>query len=66
MPTDSKVKVYASNKSITVKGADDNSPVNVYNTNGVLVKSAVGNTTLSLEQGVYIVKVGKESFKVGL
>lgn len=66
MPTDSKVKVYASNKSITVKGADDNSPVNVYNTNGVLVKSAVGNATLSLEQGVYIVKVGKESFKVGL
>lgn len=63
---DSQVKVYASGKSIIVKGADENAPVNVYGTNGVLVKSAVGNTTLSLEQGVYIVKVGKESFKVGL
>ena len=63
---DSQVKVYASGKSIIVKGADENAPVNVYGTNGVLIKSAVGNTTLSLEQGVYIVKVGKESFKVGL
>ena len=61
-----KVKVYASNNAITVAGADGNAAVNVYSTNGILVKSSFGNVTLPLESGVYIVKVGKETFKVAL
>ena len=61
-----KVKVYASNNAITVAGADDHAAVNVYSTNGILVKSSFGNVTLPLESGVYIVKVGKETFKVAL
>lgn len=60
------MKVYAKGKNITVAGAKDNAPVSVYSTNGVLIKSSVGNVTLPLESGVYIVKVGKDSFKVGL
>ena len=61
-----KVKVYASNKAITVAGVDDHAAVNVYSTNGILVKSSSGNVTLPLESGVYIVKVGKDTFKVCL
>lgn len=62
----SNVKVYASNKSITVSGTEENANVSVYGINGTLVTSSVGNTTFTLESGVYIVKVGKETFKVGL
>ena len=66
MPSMSNVKVYASNKSITVTGAEENEQVLVYGINGLPVASAVGNTSFSLESGVYIVKVGKETFKVRL
>ena len=62
----SDVKVYASNKNITVTGADMNAKVDVYSINGAFVTSAFGNTTIPLEHGVYIVKVGQESFKVRL
>ena len=62
----SNVKVYASNKNITVTGADMNAKVDVYSINGAFVTSAIGNTTIPLEHGVYIVKVGQESFKVRL
>lgn len=66
MPSMSDVKVYASNKSITVTGAEENEQVLVYGINGLPVASAVGNTSFSLESGVYIVKVGEETFKVRL
>lgn len=66
MPSMSEVKVYAFNKSITVTGAEENAPVSVYGINGALVTSAVGNATFTLESGVYVVKVGEETFKVRL
>lgn len=66
MATESSVRVYASGKNITVTGADSNAPVGVYSTNGIKVQSAVGNVTLPVGSGVYIVKVGNETFKVGL
>ena len=66
MPSISNVKVYASNKNITVVGADKNAKVDVYGINGAFITSAIGDTTIPLEHGVYIVKVGQESFKVGL
>lgn len=66
MPSVSEVKVYASNKNITVTGAEENAPVSVYGINGALVTSAVGNATFTLESGVYVVKVGEETFKVRL
>ena len=63
---ESNVKVYAHGKNVTVKGAKENAPVRVFTTGGVLVKSSVGNATLPLESGVYIIKVGNETFKVAL
>jgi hypothetical protein len=62
----SEVKVYASNKSIIVTGAEENAQVFVYGLNGAPVASAIGNATFILESGVYIVKVGEETFKVRL
>lgn len=66
IPSMSEVKVYASNKNITITGAEENAPVSVYGINGALVTSAVGNATFTLESGVYVVKVGEETFKVRL
>lgn len=66
MSSKSNVKVYASNQNITVTGADENAKIDVYSLNGSFVTSAIGNTTIPLEHGVFVVKVGKESFKVGL
>ena len=63
---ESNVKVYAHGKNVTVKGAKENAPVRVFTTGGVLVKSSVGNATIPLESGVYIIKVGNETFKVAL
>jgi len=62
----SEVKVYVSNKSIIVTGAEENAQVFVYGLNGAPVASAIGNATFILESGVYIVKVGEETFKVRL
>lgn len=66
MASMSEVKVYASNKIITVTGAEENVPVSVYGINGTFITSAVGNATFTLESGVYVVKVGEETFKVRL
>ena len=66
IPSMSEVKVYASNKNITITGAEENAPVSVYGINGAFVTSAVGNATFTLESGVYVVKVGEETFKVRL
>lgn len=59
----SDVKVYAHANTVTITGVDNNAPVAVYNMSGIKVKSAVGNATLSLDHGAYIIKVGKDSFK---
>ena len=66
MTSVSDVKVYAANKNIIVAGAEENAQVAVYGINGAPVASAVGNATFILESGVYIVKVGEETFKVRL
>lgn len=59
------INVQASAGTVTISGADLNAPVSIYTTSGMLVKSAKGNATLSLDSdGVYIIKVGEETFKV--
>ncbi len=58
------VKVYASNNSITVTGAAEDAMIAVYGINGALVTSSFSNSTFLLESGVYIIKVGSETFKV--
>jgi hypothetical protein len=62
----SDVKVYARANTVTITGAENDAPVAVYNMGGVKVKSAVGNATLSLDSGAYIIKVGNEAFKVSM
>ncbi len=66
IPSMSEVKVYASNKIITIAGAEENAHVSVYGINGAFITSAIGNATITLESGVYVVKVGEETFKVRL
>lgn len=63
---DTGVKVYVIGRSINVAGAEEDAPVDIYKTNGMKVASATGNARVPLESGIYIVKVGRETFKVTL
>ncbi len=62
----SKVKVYAYNGTIKVTGAEDDAEVEVYNTGGIRIADGEGNCSILLDSGIYIVKVGNETFKVSL
>ena len=62
----SKVKVYAYNGTIKVVGAEDDAEVEVYNTGGIRIADGEGNCSISLDPGIYIVKVGNETFKISL
>ena len=62
----SKVKVYAYNGTIKVVGAEDDAEVEVYNTGGIRIADGEGNCSISLAPGIYIVKVGNETFKISL
>ena len=57
-------KVSACDGNIIVEGIENHVPVGVYTLDGLLVKSAVGNVAFSLPGGVYLVKVGSETFKL--
>ena len=61
-----KVKVYAYNGTVRVAGAEDDAEIEVYNAGGILIANGEGNCSISLDSGIYIVKVGNETFKVGL
>ena len=63
----SDVKVHASGNVITVSGAEEDDLVEVYSFSGALMKRDRGNARIILDaEGVYIVKVGNDSFKVRL
>ena len=62
----SKVKVYAYNGTVKVVGAEDDAEVEVYNAGGILIANGEGNCSMTLASGIYIVKVGNETFKVSL
>ena len=61
-----RIKVYSNGMTITIAGADEQTPVNVYDTGGVLVTSARGNASFTLDSGIYLVTVGDDVFKVAL
>ena len=64
-PTDVKVRAWAG--TIHVSGADERADVVVYDASGVAVKNAQGNGSISLDtEGVFIIKVDGETFKVRL
>lgn len=61
----SDVKVTAYDGTVTVSGADPDDLIKAYTTSGNLVKSARGNTTITLDKDeTYIIKVGMETYKV--
>lgn len=62
----SMIKVYAYKGTIKVVEAEDGTEVEVYNAGGMLVANGEGNCSISLDSGIYIVKVGNETFKVSL
>ena len=62
-PTDVKVRAWAG--TIHVSGADERADVVVYDASGVVVKAAQGNGPIPLDaEGVFIIKVDGETFKV--
>ena len=60
------VKVAANGGTLNISGADESDYVKVYSMNGSLVESAKGNTSFPLGSGVYIIRVGNETFKVAM
>ena len=64
-PSSSSLRLTAASGTVTISGADENDKVVVYSTSGALVKTARGNGRISLDaEGVYVIKVGSETFKV--
>ena len=62
-PTDVKAQAWAG--TIQVSGADERAEVVVYDASGVVVKNARGNGPIPLDtEGVFIIKVDGETFKV--
>ena len=61
----SDIKVSACDGTVTVNGAEPDDMIKAYTTSGNLVKSARGNTTITLDKDeTYIIKVGVETYKV--
>lgn len=62
---DNNINVVSENGKIVIDGAD-NAVITVYNTNGQIVYSGMETTVGGLAQGIYIVQVGGQAFKVAL
>ena len=66
----SPAKIFGYSGNITVNNAKIGEVISVYTTAGVLVNSTVANsdtTTIRVQENeVYIVKVGKKTFKIGM
>lgn len=62
---DNNINVVSEDGNIVISGAD-NAVITVYNTNGQIVYSGTETTVGGLAQGIYIVQVGGQTFKVAL
>ena len=63
------LKVYGYNETLTVTGTEYGDTISIYDLNGAMLKTqnSVGSTNnISLDNGIYIVKVNGKSFKVML
>ena len=63
------IKVYGCDNTLTVTGVEFGDTISVYDRNGTMLKTqnSVGSTNyISLDNGIYIVKVNDKSFKVML
>ena len=61
--TDIKIKI--NDNSITLAGADNNNII-IYNINGLLIKSIEQYTgeEITLDEGIYIVRIGNNAIKI--
>lgn len=67
VPTKSSTSVYASNDQLIVDGISVGTIVSIYNSAGMLIKqlkATSGSETVNIGNGLYIVKVGNQTFKV--
>lgn len=62
---DNNINVVSEDGKIVIDGAD-NAVITVYNTNGQIVYNGTETTVGGLAQGIYIVQVGGQAFKVAL
>ena len=60
------ISVSVQKGAIQINGLKAAASINIFNTNGTLIKSAVvnDNASIDLDNGVYLVKVGSKVFKV--
>lgn len=64
---DKHVKVYATGNTLVVSGVKPHETIYVYSSDGKLTDSCLGDGKFTVEKGrIYLVKVGKETFKVGI
>jgi len=62
-----EINVYSSGSDIVIAGATLGETIWVYTTSGQLVQQAIvtsNETRIALPQGIYIIKVGEDSFKI--
>ncbi len=57
------VRITVADRIITVSGAGDDEPVNVYSVDGMTIYSGYGDTTVEVEPGIYFIKVGNTIVK---
>ena len=57
------IKVYSTEGNIIVENAPVGETIHIYNVSGILVTETM-ETSIAMPQGIYIVKVGKDTFKV--
>lgn len=66
LTTNKHIIVLTSNDSVIIKGASDAASIEVYNTSGQLIYSGSDTTINVPTKGIYIVRVGEETFKVSI
>lgn len=63
---DENIRVAVCNRSVVVTGLGENNLIDVYSSNGVLIKSTKETSFDLNESGVYVLRIGSRSFKVVL
>lgn len=60
------IHITTTDNQITVTGIPNNQRVRIYNTTGSCISSTQGDSTVNVTTGIYIVKIGNDTFKVAV
>ncbi len=60
------LKVMVSNRTVAIQGLATNQNIYVYDTNGSLIKVTTDDTFELPNAGIYVLRIGKESFKLSI